>query len=158
MLREGWSCSDLGDTLDTSSDSRCLKAHYIEREESYGWWLGERWLASQEVFASLAFLLGQLTWNHSSSILLIFSLFDILSNVWVDIAHTKRIAKYIFISMLLQTFQLKISVIAVVPGDCRAACIGHVTLGPNSTGTELVHWTQALTSIRKPMTMWHRLK
>jgi hypothetical protein len=60
---------------------------------------------------------------------------------------------------LIDTVQFRISAIAVPPtSDHSATCIGHVTIGPHVTGTELVHWTQMMTSLRRPVTMWHSLR
>ena len=56
-----------------------------------------------------------------------------------------------------QTVLLKISAIVVLPGDRGSASIGHVTIGPGLSGTERAHWTQAMASLRRPVTMWHRL-
>jgi len=63
----------------------------------------------------------------------------------------------------LQSVQLRITVYTILSdrGGGEAATelypVGHVTLGPKSGGMELVHWNQTMTSLRKPVTMWHRL-
>lgn len=36
--------------------------------------------------------------------------------------------------------------------------IGHVIIGSQSCGKALNHWTQMLTSLRKPIAMWHPLR
>ena len=56
----------------------------------------------------------------------------------------------------LQTVQLTINVMEVVPDHLTS--IGHVIVGSELTGTELSHWNQMMTSLRKPVAMWHRLK
>lgn len=36
--------------------------------------------------------------------------------------------------------------------------IGHVIVGSSSSGNSLRHWNQMLTSLRKPVAMWHPLR
>ena len=68
------------------------------------------------------------------------------------------LATLFYCRFCLQTVQLKISAIVMLPGDRGSASVGHVMIGPGSSGTELAHWTQSMTSLRRPVTMWHRLR
>jgi len=65
---------------------------------------------------------------------------------------------FVLVFTFFQTVQLKISAIVFLPDHGGVCPIGHVTIGSKSSGTELVHWTQTMTSLRKPVTMWHRLQ
>lgn len=40
----------------------------------------------------------------------------------------------------------------------KLVSIGHVIVGSGTTGKGLRHWHQMLTTLRKPVTMWHALK
>ncbi|XP_054268372.1 synaptotagmin-12-like [Macrosteles quadrilineatus] len=57
----------------------------------------------------------------------------------------------------LQTIQLRVTV-SETGSEGRALNIGHVIVGSQSTGKALTHWTQMLTSLRKPIAMWHPLR
>ncbi|KAJ8314457.1 hypothetical protein KUTeg_006607 [Tegillarca granosa] len=57
----------------------------------------------------------------------------------------------------LPTVQLRITVAELLP-DNRTPSLGHVIVGANTSGTELSHWNQMMTSLRKPVTMWHYLR
>lgn len=68
---------------------------------------------------------------------------------------------YIFMTtnlflFLFQTVQLRITVAENTDG--KLSSIGHVIVGSQLAGTELTHWNQMLTSLRKPISMWHRLR
>lgn len=61
----------------------------------------------------------------------------------------------------LQATQLRITVaeqITTAPGETKMSSIGHIIVGANTSGTELSHWNQMMTSLRKPIAMWHCLK
>uniref|UniRef100_T1JME2 C2 domain-containing protein n=1 Tax=Strigamia maritima TaxID=126957 RepID=T1JME2_STRMM len=60
-------------------------------------------------------------------------------------------------SHLLQTVQLRITMAEFQP-DGRAPSIGHVFVGSQSSGKELSHWNQMMSSLRKPIAMWHPLR
>ncbi|CAB3370617.1 Hypothetical predicted protein [Cloeon dipterum] len=57
----------------------------------------------------------------------------------------------------LQTIQLRLTV-AENSGEPRAFPIGHVIVGSQASGKALSHWNQMLTSLRKPIAMWHPLR
>uniref|UniRef100_A0A1I8GBT6 C2 domain-containing protein n=1 Tax=Macrostomum lignano TaxID=282301 RepID=A0A1I8GBT6_9PLAT len=57
----------------------------------------------------------------------------------------------------LSAVQLRITV-AEIRHDGRLASIGHVIIGSQTGGTELTHWQQMVTSLRKPVAMWHHLR
>ncbi|XP_053398319.1 synaptotagmin-12-like [Mercenaria mercenaria] len=57
----------------------------------------------------------------------------------------------------LPTVQLRITVAELLP-DNRTPSLGHVIVGANTSGTELSHWNQMMTSLRKPVAMWHYLR
>ncbi|XP_014775501.1 synaptotagmin-12 [Octopus bimaculoides] len=57
----------------------------------------------------------------------------------------------------LSTVQLRITV-AEVMSDNRTPSLGHVIVGNSTSGTELSHWNQMMTSLRKPVAMWHNLR
>ena len=60
-------------------------------------------------------------------------------------------------SFFFQNIQLRITVAEQhVEGDFSS--IGHVIVGSQLSGTEVTHWNQMMTSLRKPIAMWHRLK
>ncbi|ESO85028.1 synaptotagmin 12 [Lottia gigantea] len=60
-------------------------------------------------------------------------------------------------SSALPTVQLRITVAELLP-DNRTPSLGHVIVGSNTSGTELSHWNQMMTSLRKPVAMWHYLR
>ncbi|XP_046338642.1 synaptotagmin-12-like [Haliotis rufescens] len=60
-------------------------------------------------------------------------------------------------STALPTVQLRITVAEFLP-DNRTPSLGHVIVGANTSGTELSHWNQMMTSLRKPVAMWHYLR
>lgn len=43
-------------------------------------------------------------------------------------------------------------------GEPRAYSIGHVIVGNQASGKALSHWNQMLSSLRKPIAMWHPLR
>ncbi|XP_033741211.1 synaptotagmin-12-like [Pecten maximus] len=57
----------------------------------------------------------------------------------------------------LPTVQLRITVSEVIP-ESRTPSLGHIIVGANTSGTELSHWNQMMTSLRKPIAMWHYLR
>ncbi|XP_059478592.1 synaptotagmin-12 [Neocloeon triangulifer] len=57
----------------------------------------------------------------------------------------------------LQTIQLRLTV-AENTGEPRALSVGHVIVGSQASGKALSHWNQMLTSLRKPIAMWHPLR
>ncbi|XP_049779495.1 synaptotagmin-12-like [Schistocerca cancellata] len=57
----------------------------------------------------------------------------------------------------LQTIQLRVTV-AENTGEPRARAVGHVIVGAQATGKALSHWSQMLSSLRKPIAMWHVLR
>lgn len=59
--------------------------------------------------------------------------------------------------IFLQTIQLRLTV-AENTGEPRAYALGHVILGSQASGKALSHWTQMLSSLRKPIAMWHSLR
>ena len=56
-----------------------------------------------------------------------------------------------------QNVQLRITVAELLP-DNRTPSLGHVIVGASTSGTELSHWNQMMTSLRKPVAMWHYLR
>ncbi|XP_078000612.1 synaptotagmin-12-like [Glandiceps talaboti] len=60
-------------------------------------------------------------------------------------------------SSVLQTITIRITVTERSP-DGKNHSIGHVLVGPHSTGSALTHWNQMMTSLRKPVAMWHSLR
>ncbi|CAL8105050.1 unnamed protein product [Orchesella dallaii] len=58
----------------------------------------------------------------------------------------------------LQTIQLRITVADSLEAEGRAFSIGHVIVGSVATGKPLSHWNQMLSSLRKPIAMWHALR
>ncbi|XP_017491768.1 PREDICTED: synaptotagmin-12-like, partial [Rhagoletis zephyria] len=61
----------------------------------------------------------------------------------------------------LTTVQLRLTVFGVTDaedGAPRIAPIGHVIAGACATGKGLRHWHQMLSSLRKPVAMWHVLR
>ncbi|GAB6032783.1 Synaptotagmin-12 [Chamberlinius hualienensis] len=57
----------------------------------------------------------------------------------------------------LQTVQLRMTV-AEYQSDGRTPSIGHVIVGSQASGKSLAHWNQMITSLRKPVAMWHPLR
>lgn len=57
----------------------------------------------------------------------------------------------------LKLIQLRITV-ADYQGEGKASSIGHVFVGSQCTGKSLSHWTQMMSSLRKPIAMWHPLR
>ncbi|KAK0064417.1 synaptotagmin-12 [Biomphalaria pfeifferi] len=60
-------------------------------------------------------------------------------------------------STALPTVQLRITV-AEYQADNRTPSLGHVIVGAHTSGTEATHWNQMMTSLRKPVAMWHFLR
>lgn len=61
----------------------------------------------------------------------------------------------------LTTVQLRLTVFGVTEaedGTPRITAIGHVIAGACATGKGLRHWHQMLSSLRKPVAMWHVLR
>jgi len=60
-----------------------------------------------------------------------------------------------------QTIQLRLTV-AELNGDqgtkLKPYSIGHIIIGPTSTGKALTHWRQMLMALRRPVAMWHPLR
>ncbi|PVD28581.1 hypothetical protein C0Q70_11172 [Pomacea canaliculata] len=57
----------------------------------------------------------------------------------------------------LPTIQLRITVAELLPEN-KTPSLGHVIVGANTSGTEASHWNQMMTSLRKPVAMWHYLR
>lgn len=57
----------------------------------------------------------------------------------------------------LQTVQLRLTV-AEYQADGRTPSIGHVIVGSQAIGKALAHWNQMISSLRKPVAMWHPLR
>jgi len=57
----------------------------------------------------------------------------------------------------LNNVQLRLTVAEVVDNE-KIVSIGHVIVGANTGGTELTHWQQMISSLRKPIAMWHYLR
>ncbi|WAR08472.1 SYT12-like protein [Mya arenaria] len=60
-------------------------------------------------------------------------------------------------SSALPTVQLRITVAELLP-DNKTPSLGHVIVGASTSGTEVSHWNQMMTSLRKPVAMWHYLR
>ncbi|XP_076276413.1 uncharacterized protein LOC143207152 isoform X2 [Lasioglossum baleicum] len=62
---------------------------------------------------------------------------------------------------ILANIQLRLTV-AEVSGDqsisSKPYSVGHIIVGPTSTGRALQHWTLMLTNIRHPIAKWHHLR
>ena len=59
----------------------------------------------------------------------------------------------------LTTVRLRLSVYGVVDNDTHMPiALGHVIAGSCATGKGLRHWHQMLSSLRKPVAMWHVLR
>lgn len=43
-------------------------------------------------------------------------------------------------------------------GNTTFSSIGHVIVGSSTTGKGLRHWNQMLSSLRKPVAMWHAVR
>jgi hypothetical protein len=63
----------------------------------------------------------------------------------------------IIATFCFQTIQLRVTV-AENTGQPRAYSIGHVIVGSQAAGKALSHWNQMLSSLRKPIAMWHPLR
>lgn len=64
---------------------------------------------------------------------------------------------------MLNSIQVRLTVVngAEINGDnnkIKIIPIGHVIVGGNTTGKALRHWNQMLTSLRRPVAMWHALR
>jgi synaptotagmin-12 len=63
---------------------------------------------------------------------------------------------------LLNSIQVRLTVMKVVPageeGNRKAIPIGHVIVGSRTDGKGLLHWHQMITSLRKPVAMFHPLR
>lgn len=63
---------------------------------------------------------------------------------------------------LLNSIQVRLTVMNVVPsnedGSRKAIPIGHVIVGSRTDGKGLLHWHQMITSLRKPIAMFHPLR
>ena len=61
------------------------------------------------------------------------------------------------IKLYFQTVQLRITVAEQLPEN-KTPSLGHVIVGANTSGTELSHWNQMMSTLRKPIAMWHYLR
>ena len=64
---------------------------------------------------------------------------------------------------MLNSIQVRLTIVNTMdlsPDSSRSTClpIGHVIVGGNTTGKGLRHWNQMLSSLRKPIAMWHVLR
>ncbi|KAG8201579.1 hypothetical protein JTE90_011245 [Oedothorax gibbosus] len=60
-------------------------------------------------------------------------------------------------SNALQNMQLRVTVVdSQSSGKCSS--VGHVFVGPYCKGKSLSHWNQMMSSLRKPVAMWHPLR
>lgn len=62
---------------------------------------------------------------------------------------------------MLNSVQIRLTVVNGVEsnGDNnKIKPIGHVIVGGNTSGKGLRHWNQMLTSLRRPVAMWHPLR
>ncbi|KAK6617946.1 hypothetical protein RUM44_002388 [Polyplax serrata] len=57
----------------------------------------------------------------------------------------------------LQNLQLRLTVAENI-GEPKACSLGHVILGSEASGKALSHWIQMLSTLRKPISMWHSLR
>ncbi|XP_037921142.1 uncharacterized protein LOC119657996 isoform X1 [Hermetia illucens] len=57
---------------------------------------------------------------------------------------------------VLNSIQLRLTAVCV--SDTEMFPIGHVIVGGNTSGKGLRHWHQMLSSLRKPVAMWHALR
>ncbi|RUS71678.1 hypothetical protein EGW08_020567 [Elysia chlorotica] len=57
----------------------------------------------------------------------------------------------------LPTVQLRITV-AEFQTEMKTPSLGHVIVGAHTSGTEATHWNQMMTSLRKPVAMWHFMR
>lgn len=53
--------------------------------------------------------------------------------------------------------QLRVTV-ADFQGVGKTPAVGHVFVGPYCKGKSLSHWNQMMSSLRKPVAMWHPLR
>ncbi|KAE8607096.1 hypothetical protein XENTR_v10011006 [Xenopus tropicalis] len=60
-------------------------------------------------------------------------------------------------AIVLQELSLRITV-AECCEDGRAENIGHVIIGPSTSGMGMTHWNQMLATLRKPVSMWHQIR
>ncbi|GIY32277.1 synaptotagmin-12 [Caerostris extrusa] len=60
-------------------------------------------------------------------------------------------------SNALQNMQLRITV-ADSQSSGKCPTVGHVFVGPYCKGKSLSHWNQMMSSLRKPVAMWHPLR
>lgn len=73
--------------------------------------------------------------------------------LWINITSFLN-RQYLF---FFQTVQLRITVAEHIM-DGKTPSLGHVIVGANTSGTELSHWNQMISSPRKPIAMWHYLR
>lgn len=60
-------------------------------------------------------------------------------------------------SNALQNMQLRVTV-ADFQSTGKSPAVGHVFVGPYCKGKSLSHWNQMMSSLRKPVAMWHPLR
>ncbi|XP_014673889.1 PREDICTED: synaptotagmin-12-like [Priapulus caudatus] len=60
-------------------------------------------------------------------------------------------------AQILQSIQLRIS-ISEMAADGEQLTVGHVIVGSSTSGKTLSHWNQMMTSLRKPIAMWHTVR
>lgn len=63
---------------------------------------------------------------------------------------------------MLRSIQIRLTVANVsdlcTENGLTAQSIGHVIVGSSTTGKGLRHWNQMLSSLRKPVAMWHPIR
>lgn len=61
-----------------------------------------------------------------------------------------------------QNIQIRLTVAEVGSSEqgtnSKPCSIGHVIVGPASTGRSFSHWRQMLAALRRPVAMWHPLR
>ncbi|XP_066245402.1 synaptotagmin-12-like isoform X1 [Euwallacea similis] len=59
----------------------------------------------------------------------------------------------------LNTIQMRLTVAEIpIEDNLKATPIGHVIVGGQASGRSLSHWSQMLTTLRRPVAMWHSLR
>ena len=109
--------------------------------------------------------------NHCEiRLLLLVNFFGIISShiIWslvhiVGILSSRKVLTHLvghFVNymFIFQTVQLRLSVVECGSDGTKSSSIGHVIVGSQLSGTSLTHWNQMMSSLRKPIAMWHSLR
>ncbi|VDP29680.1 unnamed protein product [Heligmosomoides polygyrus] len=103
--------------------------------------------AYENVFVRLYIVqpMGQVTKKKTSDRVLVDGAADIGESMFFNVSRSRMLKSHLRLSIVCSNNEL-----------CKS--IGHVTLGPKSSGKELGHWKRALSGEGPPLATWHAVR